>query len=308
MGVQTTVQTTVVFADLLGSTGLFESTGNAKATRAVTQLTQWMGEVCVAHGGRVVKTLGDGVFAVFSSGGRAIDAVVELQRSHQRHMIGAHAGVNLPIRVGVASGEVEIVAGDCYGDAVNVAARLSDLSGGNQIWASSNVINGIEEADGVRFRPLGPISIRGRAEPCTVYQVEWRVDEHTDFLTMQGALDPAMLASNFDVLGGQIELSWLDVKKSFKSFELPIHIGRVSSVEFVINDPRVSREHARIDWRNGSVMLVDVSTYGCWVRFSGGGSDLLLRREECVLHGRGEIALGASFADISVPTVAFLVS
>jgi hypothetical protein len=55
-------------------------------------------------------------------------------------------------------------------------------------------------------------------------------------------------------------------------------------------------------------MLVDVSTYGCWVRFSGGGSDLMLRREECVLHGRGEIALGGSFADATVPTVAFLVS
>ena len=58
----------------------------------------------------------------------------------------------------------------------------------------------------------------------------------------------------------------------------------------------------------GSVMLVDVSSYGCWVRFSGGGSDLLLRREECVLHGRGEIALGSSFADLSAPTVSFSVS
>jgi hypothetical protein len=57
-------------------------------------------------------------------------------------------------------------------------------------------------------------------------------------------------------------------------------------------------------------LLVDVSTYGSWVRFSGGGggSDLLLRREECVLHGHGEIALGASFADPSVPTVKFSIS
>ena len=308
MGVQTTVQTTVVFADLMGSTGLFEATGNAKATRAVTQLTQWICEVFIAHGGRVVKTLGDGVFAVFPSGVSAIGAVVDMQRSHQKHLPGKLVDMSLPIRVGVASGEVEIVAGDCYGDAVNLAARLSDLSGGNQIWATNKVVNGVEEAQGVRFRPLGPITIRGRAEPCSVSQVEWRIDEHTDLLTMQGEFEPAMVPPGFDALGGQIELSWLDLKKSFKSFEMPIHIGRVSSVEFVINDPRVSREHARIDWRNGSVMLVDVSTYGCWVRFSGGGSDLMLRREECVLHGKGEIALGASFADISVPTVAFAVS
>lgn len=305
---QTTVQTTVVFADLMGSTSIFEATGNARATRAVTQLTQWICEVFVAHGGRVVKTLGDGVLAVFPNGPGAIDACVEMQRSHQPHIASTQDEMRMPIRVGVASGEVEIVAGDCYGDAVNVAARLSDLSGANQIWSSSSVINDASEADGVRFRPLGPIAIRGRAEPCSVYQIDWRVEENSDFLTMQAEVDSALLASGRDVLGGQIELTRLDITRSFKSFELPIHIGRGSHVAFAVNDPRVSREHTRIDWRNGSVMLVDVSSYGSWVRFSGGGSDLLLRREECVLHGQGEIALGASFADISVPTVAFSVS
>jgi len=55
------------------------------------------------------------------------------------------------------------------------------------------------------------------------------------------------------------------------------------------------------------VVLVDLSSYGCWVRFSGGGADLLLRREECVLHGRGEIALGTPFSDPSAPVIGFLV-
>jgi adenylate cyclase len=301
------VHTTVVFADLMGSTGLFEATGNAKASRAVTGLTQWMCEVFVAHGGRIVKTLGDGVFAVFPTGAAAITAVVEIQRIHQKQHSGHQSGMNLPIRVGVASGEVEFISGDCYGDAVNLAARLSDLSGPNQIWAASNVVLGVDEAFGVRFRPLGPIVIRGRTEACPVHQVEWRVDEHTDFLTQPADFGAAIASSDFDALGGQIDLSWLDMRKAFKSFEMPFYIGRGSQAGFAINDPRVSREHARIEWRNGSVMIVDISTYGCWLRFSGGGADLMLRRDECVLHGQGEIALGASFADISVPTVAFSV-
>jgi len=100
----------------------------------------------------------------------------------------------------------------------------------------------------------------------------------------------------------------LNEKMTFKSFELPIHIGRLRRAEFVVDDPRVSRSHARIDWRNGSMMLVDLSSYGCWVRFAGGASDVLLRREECVLHGRGQIALGSSFADLSAPIVTFSVS
>lgn len=302
------VHTTVVFTDLFGSTRVFEALGNAKATQAVTQITSWIARIVESHGGRVVKMLGDGVLALFEDNSSAINAVVEMQRTHQKRMTQIPPANRLPIRIGVASGDVEIVDGDCYGDAVNVAARLSDLSGPHQIWANSAALDDTHEAEGVRFRILGPISIRGRAEPCTVYQVEWQDDIASDFLTMQADLDPRLASSDTDVLGGQIELTWLDTRKTFKSFELPIHIGRIRQVEFVVNDPRVSRTHARIDWRNGSVMLVDVSSYGCWVRFSGGGSDLLLRREECVLHGHGEIALGSSFADLSAPTVSFSVS
>jgi adenylate cyclase len=110
------------------------------------------------------------------------------------------------------------------------------------------------------------------------------------------------------VMGRDIELAWLDQHRKFHSSQLPIHIGRVSQAEFVVNDPRVSRAHARVQWRNGSILLVDVSTYGTWIRFAGGGSDLLLRREECVLHGDGEIALGASFSDLTVPTVRFSIT
>ena len=301
-------QTTVMFADLMGSTGVFETIGSARASRVVTGLTQWIGDLVVAHHGRVVKTLGDGVLAVFPHAPDAISSVVDIQRSHQKRIASSSAGTRMPIRIGVARGDVEFVDGDCYGDAVNVASRLSDLSGPHQIWANNLSLEKSVETDGVRFRPLGPITIRGRVEPCQVFQVEWHVDVSSDFLTMQATLAPADEQLERDLLGGEIELNWLDQRKRFRSHQLPIHIGRVSQAEFVVNDPRVSRTHARIDWRNGSILLVDVSTYGSWVRFSGGGADLLLRREECVLHGKGEIALGASFSDLSVPTVMFSVS
>ena len=302
------VHSTVVFTDLFGSTSAYEALGNARATQAVTQITTWIATVLESHGGRVVKMLGDGVLALFEDNPSAIDAVVALQRSHQKRMTQIAPANHMPIRIGVASGEVEIVAGDCYGDAVNVAARLSDLCGPHQIWANSAALHRVDEAEGVRFRILGPISIRGRAEPCSVYQVEWQEDIASGIMTMQADLDPMLDVPQSDALGGQIELKWMDTRRTYKSFELPIYIGRVRQAEFVVNDPRVSRTHARIDWRNGSVMLVDVSSYGCWVRFSGGGSDLLLRREDCVLHGHGEIALGSSFADTSAPVVSFSVS
>jgi class 3 adenylate cyclase len=303
------VQATVVFTDLHGSTAVFEALGNARATETVTQITNWIAEQVVRQGGRVVKTLGDGVLAIFPDGTSAVKAVVDLQRLHFKQMIRVSKDAAMPIRIGMATGDVEIVAGDCYGDAVNVAARLCDLCGPNQIWSSAVSLNDVREEQGVTFRILGPINIRGRAEPCTVYQIEWREEEASEFLTMQGEIDPVFVSGDVDALGRDITLTWMDTTKHFKSFDLPINIGRVRSVDFMVNDPRVSRTHARLEWRNGSVVLVDISSYGSWVRFGGNqGSDVLLRREECVLHGEGELAFGASFADATVPTVHFSIS
>jgi class 3 adenylate cyclase len=303
------VPATVVFTDLHGSTAVFEALGNQLATETITRITAWIATQCELANGRVVKTLGDGVLALFPDGESAVKAVVELQRLHLKRILRDPNGTTMPIRIGMASGDVELVGTDCYGDAVNVAARLCDLCGPSQIWADTASLQRVTEAHGVTFRFLGPIHIRGRAEPCTVYQIEWHEDAPSEFLTMQGQVEAFLVPGQSDVLGREVELSWLENIKRYRSFELPIHIGRVRNTEFMVNDPRVSRTHARLEWRNGSVVLVDLSSYGSWIRFTGaGGSDVLLRRDECVLHGEGELALGASFADPTVPTVHFKVT
>jgi adenylate cyclase len=302
------VQTTVVFTDLTGSTAVFESLGNTRATRAVTQLTHWICDLLRARGGQVIKTLGDGVLTVFTDATVAVHAVVDLQREHQTNLLQQPLAEHLPIRVGVATGEVEIVNGDCYGDAVNVASRLCDLAGPHEIWADSAELDYASRVKGIRYRSLGPISVRGRVEPCKVHQVEWHEDQSTDFITMQGDVDPMSRSAQGDALGQEVRLTWGDHSRTFRSFELPAHIGRIRHCDFVVADPRVSRTHSRLEWRHGRIMLIDVSSYGTWIRFAGARSELLLRREECVLHGRGDIALGASFADAGAPLVAFEVT
>ena len=296
-------KTTVVFADLTGSTRVFEAMGNARATETVTRLIQWIGGVCESHGGRVVKSLGDGVFATFQSGPAATAAVLEMQRNHQKRLSVWPAPLRMDLQIGVASGEIVEVDGDCYGDAVNLASRLSDLAGPGQIWATDSVIEQLHDGS-VRHRNLGPINIRGRNEMAIVHRVDWQ-EEVSEFLTMPASLAPQKAP---DSTFGQIELAWLDVRSMFRAAELPIHLGRVDDAQFVVNDPRVSRLHARIEARQGSCVLVDVSTYGTWVRFhgtAGASGEIALRRQECVLHGSGEIGLGAPLSDFSAPTISF---
>ncbi len=297
-------EVTVVFADLTGSTGVFEALGNAKATQAITRLTDWMGKVCVARRGRVVKNLGDGVLMVFSQNSDAVEAVTDLQRLHTERIKTWPDKLRMHLQVGLARGEVIEQAADYFGDAVNVASRLSDLSGPDQILASEAVINGLPPDTLVRFRSLGAMDIRGRNEACQVYRVEWQNEVMSDMFTMPAGLTPLPFGKTAPQ-AGSIALSWLDVAATFASTQLPIHIGRVDEAQFVVNDPRVSRMHAKITWRAGKFYLEDVSSYGTWVRFAGSDAIVALRRQECVLLVEGEIALGAPFEDFTVPTVSF---
>jgi adenylate cyclase len=165
---------TVMFADLTGSTALFERLGNGTAAQVVTGLTGWIGEACVQHRGRVVKTLGDGVMAVFGDAARAVEAVVHLQREHARWRAGAPAHP-LQLRVGLDCGELVEVDGDCFGDAVNVASRLCDLAGPRQIWATDRVVQLVAlPPPGVRFHALGLVPIRGKVQQRRLYRIGWQ--------------------------------------------------------------------------------------------------------------------------------------
>lgn len=299
-----TATTTVMFADLTGSTGVFETLGNEAATQTITALTQWIAQACVRHGGRVVKTLGDGVLAVFPTSPQAIAAVVQMQREHARRQVTRGPAHQMELQVGLDCGSIVEVDGDCYGDAVNVAARLSDLSGARQIWATEAVVaQQPAPAGGIRFHPLGPVPIRGKAQERALFRIDWEEDSSTDMMTLPafgrgGALQRQAAAAS-------IELRYLDQAGGFRSDELPVHLGRAREAEFMVNDPRVSRLHAKIEWRNNSFVLSDLSSYGTCVRFQGAPTELRLRRDDCVLHADGEIALGPEFEDFSVPTIQF---
>ena len=297
------VLSTMVFADISGSTALYEALGNERATEAVTQVTQWIGETVESHGGRVVKKLGDGVLGVFGDAAGAVSAMAAMLRQHQARQDRWPQPLRMDIRVGVASGEVVEVDGDCYGDAVNVASRLCERAGPAEIWATETTVLLAGTAPDVWYRKLGMMDIRGKAELLMLYHVEWREDDAPDSLTMQAAL-----VSNFapaDSILGQIQFSWHGVDRTFTSADAPVMVGRAQHAQLCINDPRVSRLHARIDWRNSGFVLTDMSSFGTWVRFEGSESPVRLRRDACILHGAGHIALGVSFNEPSAPVMSF---
>ncbi|HWP17665.1 MAG TPA: adenylate/guanylate cyclase domain-containing protein [Burkholderiaceae bacterium] len=282
---------TVMFADLRGSTGLYGSLGNTQAVEVVTRTVALMSQVVDKHSGTVVKTLGDGLMAVFDKPLRAVAAAHDMQESLRRIVTGAPSGATaLCLYVTAAYGEIVEVDGDCFGDAVNVAARLLDHAGDNEVLITEAVYERLRGEDRRRFKSLEKLHLRGRVEPCRVYRLEVGHDDAS----------PSTLFTDFadaPEVGG-IRLALDDSPGTvFASHHLPVVIGRSPECAFCIDNSRVSRSHARIEWHSGHFHLIDQSSNGSFVRFAGQSEAVVLRRASCTLHGSGIIGLGAAPLD-----------
>lgn len=293
--------TTVVFADLVGSTGIFERLGDATASRFVTQLTSALSKTFEQHRGRVVKLLGDGLFVVFPAEGDALAACVSIQKRLQEKPVypGGH-GAAVQMQMGVECGEVVEIDGDCFGDAVNSAARLADLAGADQILTSQRVRDALAPMQQAQLRSIGPMYLRGKAEATEVFQVDWKVDRDAD-ATIMGA---SMLKAAKDM--------FLEVSAAGQTLRLEprgdkLTLGRATTASLSLNDSRVSRVHATLEWRGGQFVLNDASSFGTWVYVGNQSEPVVLRRTECYLVGSGQIALGCERDAESAPLVMFSV-
>lgn len=301
------VERTVLFADLRGSTSMYETLGNADATAVVTQSVALLARIVGNHGGRVVKTLGDGLMAMFDAPDAAVAASDEMHDSLERigapgdGALAAHARtVPLKLQVGVAHGEVIEMSGDVFGDAVNVAARLIDHAGDNETLVTANALNGLAEMEQARFRSLDRMQLRGRVESVHVYLLEATRRFGDTAATAFGEF-----ASSAPPEPEAIRLVWLDQNRVYAGTSLPLILGRSPQATYIIDDTRVSRSHARIVWHGGTFQLTDLSYNGTYVRFDHDPEIIGLRRGSCTLHGSGTIGLGGPPSDVASPCVRF---
>ena len=283
----------VLFADLRGSTALYENLGNAQATALVTRTITTLARRVPAVGGQLVKTLGDGLMAVFPHVRSAVMAAVEMHEalaeasawaptSHGREV---DASARLQLQVAVAAGEVVEVGGDCFGDAVNVAARLIDHAGDNETLITREVFEELPWEARSRFRHLDKVHLRGRAEPVEVYLLAAR-DADTAATQLESRVGVAEPRG--------ISLTFAGEQHDFLPAQFPVILGRSTTCSLKIDDARVSRAHVRIDLMGAALQLTDLSINGTFVRFAGDDEVISLRRSACTLHGSGELGLGAS--------------
>jgi adenylate cyclase len=274
-------ETTVLFVDVSGSTRLYETAGDAVAHAAIDRCISIFTEKTRAAGGRVVKTIGDEVMAVFPDPGCAADAAVEMQLA----IAGTDpvGDTKIGIRIGFHHGPVVERDGDVFGDTVNVAARLSTLASKGQVMTSRESIERMTPAQRNMSRRLYNIGVKGKAQEVDLYEILWEQGaEQTTLASQRTIAQPA---------NGRLRIKYLDNEMVLPGNAGTLTLGRDKTAGIVIVDRMASRSHAKIESRIGRFVLQDHSANGTFVTFED-EHEMVLRREEVVLRGRGYIAFG----------------
>jgi class 3 adenylate cyclase len=151
---------TILMTDIVGSTATLERVGDAKWHSMLLEHNDRLRAQIERFGGREVRTTGDGFQVLFTGAERAVKCATA--------MIDALADIEIRIRAGLHTGDVELAAGNLHGIAVHVAARVSALAGPSEVLVSS-VTRDLLDGSGLTFEERGVYELKGLSGPRPVF-------------------------------------------------------------------------------------------------------------------------------------------
>ncbi|MDR2000868.1 MAG: FHA domain-containing protein [Zoogloeaceae bacterium] len=282
----------VLLAGICDSARLREKLGDTEAARAIERCLSRMERVMRVAKGRIVKATGNSqLMALFESADAAAQAADEIQR--QVSILPPVSGVSLTVRIGFHQGEASEENNEVSGAAVDVAQRLVNLAKAGQVLTTIGTVALLssEQRGKSSVVESGTLDMgEGVGEPVQVVEVLWNQNDESP-ITFISAQAPSAKDLRLCLRLGGDEL-WLSENQPSAS------IGRGSDADLIIHDTRASRNHARIELRHNRYVLIDESVNGTHVKFRV-TPELVLRRTEIPLHGRGHIGCGHSITDAS---------
>lgn len=290
------IKCAVMFADVAGSTALYDKYGDTKAKNAIENCINLMADVTGRKNGVVIKTIGDEIMCRFPTATDCMGAAVEIQEAVKIIASGAD-GIVIKLRIGLHSGDAILENNDVFGDAVNVAARMAGIAKADQIITTEDTYNQLSGFLKSLCRKFDTTAVKGKADLITIYDVLW--DDEDDDVTS------IAYTSSVTAVDSQITLVAMGDTKVLSQNDMPITIGRGAKASVPVNAPLASRIHAKIDFNRGKFVLVDQSTNGTYVQLSD-GKEVFLRREELPLSSAGSIALGEK-VEVSQSPISFVI-
>jgi adenylate cyclase len=271
-------QAAVWVSDICGSAEYLEKHGEEAASERILACRRVIGDAIQAHGG-VLHPMADRIVAVFESADALVRAGSDAHNTITlRALSPGRSAEALRIRSGAAFGTISYDAGAVVGEVVNVASRICELAGRDQLFVTKTLAGRLSEP--VTTRLIGVFPVRGRASQLEVLEILWS-EEGLTARAPRAAADAE----------SWVEVRFGDQVARLAPDKVTLKLGRDVTNDVVVTDRAVSREHAEIVHRNGRNYLVDRSTNGTYLR-PGGRKSHHLHRDELMLEDEGAFALG----------------
>lgn len=275
----------ILFADVVGSTQLYEQLGDENAREMVHRCLEIMREATESHDGTVIKTMGDEVMSTFPTADDAMNAAKQMQERISASSELAHGQGHVAIRIGCHFGEVVREQRDIFGSAVHTANRMTSQAKGQQIITTLATVERMSPEWKAAARQIDVATVRGKADEVVLFEVLWQPDDATSMLPTvawdrQRSGNPKRLSLRYQ--GREVTLG--EGRKSAT-------LGRADDNDVVVKGNLISRLHARVECSRDRFILVDESTNGTFVQ-PVAGEEIFVRRDQTLLTGEGVIGLG----------------
>ena len=275
------LEVAILFADVVGSTQLYDKFGDATASETVAACLDTMKDATLQFDGTVIKTIGDEVMSTFPSVDQAMRAAVMMQSRISADSRGEDS-IPVSIRIGCHYGPVVQEQNDIFGAAVHTANRMTSQAKSRQIVISGETVELLGADLKKQTRQIDVATVRGRLDEVALYELLWNPDEATSMLPTIGWDDRTV---------SELVLTFRDQSLQLDDRRMSATMGRADDNDLVVKGNLISRIHAKIEMRKGKFVLIDQSTNGTFLQ-NVQGEERFIRRDTTELHGEGVIGLG----------------
>ena len=276
----------VMFADICGSTALYDSVGDTQARHLTSWCIATMTHEIIPFHGVLIKTIGDEIMCTFPSAEAAFNAACAMQNAVQ--LKRPENGIPMHIRVGFHYGDVLQEMGDVFGDTVNVAARVAGLARTDQIMTTQAVHDALPMRLRNQTHQIMSAELKGKQEKYPIFLVVWDEDDR-----QSTRFNATLQKPRFEEKVYELTLNYNGQLFTINANRRTMMLGRSDNCDIIVCNSFVSRQHARVELRFDKFLIVDQSTNGTYIRFND-GNIAHITREEIILQGSGWFSLGQS--------------
>ncbi|HKQ83000.1 MAG TPA: adenylate/guanylate cyclase domain-containing protein [Steroidobacteraceae bacterium] len=280
------IELAILFADVVGSTRIYEVMGDTRARELVLTCVEIMRNATEQNQGTVIKTIGDEVMATFPTANDAVNAASRMQHDIRMHAELNIEGQPIAIRIGGHFGSVVLENRDIFGAAVHTANRMTSQAKAGQIMVTSSMVERLAPEWRSAVRQIDVATLRGKSSEDELYEVLWQKEDATSMLPAI-----ALGAINRDRRFKRLRLKYQNQEIVLDEHRAGVAIGRAEENDLVIKGNLISRLHAKIELTRNKFFLVDQSTNGTFVT-SREGEESFVRRDTMQLKGEGFIGFG----------------